>query len=164
LIGFKIPHDFPDDALLLPVKHPPRAPRTHAAPGGRRGEPRRDRAGAGRGGRSAGGRASESRETHGDAPPRQVEATDGGAVSSTPADAEAPTAPRRRRKRRKSGEASSGSREGASPAAAPAADASGGAAAAGAPAKRRRRRRRSKSAGSSAEAPGGEVPSAGAKG
>jgi ATP-dependent RNA helicase RhlB len=164
LIGFKIPHDFPDDALLLPVKHPPRAPRTHAAPGGRRGEPRRDRAGAGRGVRSGGGRSSEPRESHAEASPRDPHAADGAPTPSVPVDAEAPgAAPRRRRRRRKPGEASSAPREGATPAgAAPAANSSGELAAAGAPAKRRRRRRRSKSA--SAEAPGGEVPSAGAKG
>ncbi|MEW6268948.1 MAG: DEAD/DEAH box helicase, partial [Thermodesulfobacteriota bacterium] len=40
LIGFKLPHDFPDDSLLVPYKHAPRAPRRHAEAGGRGGERR----------------------------------------------------------------------------------------------------------------------------
>ncbi|MBM4244004.1 MAG: DEAD/DEAH box helicase, partial [Deltaproteobacteria bacterium] len=41
LIGFKLPHDFPDDDMLLPFKHAPRPPRRPRDEGPRRGGERR---------------------------------------------------------------------------------------------------------------------------
>ena len=112
LIGFKLPHDFPDDDMLQPFKHAPRAPRRPRDEGPRRGGERRsDGHGRDR------DRAPRTRERHADRPP----------VEAAPPPAEAPriegaetavaadgTAAAKKRRRRRGGR---GKREGGTTAA-----------------------------------------------
>jgi ATP-dependent RNA helicase RhlB len=136
LVGFKLPHEFPDDGLLREYKRPAPRRRTETQRGGRPGRSSRDEPVRGR-----------SRSAAHAAPAAP-------AAEGTPSSEE----PRRRRRRRRSGEART--QEGGDAASAPveAAPREGAAAGEGAPAKRRRRRKRRKPSG---EGSGGEAPAAG---
>lgn len=131
LIGFKLPHEFPDDELLREYKRPAPRPRSELPRGGRSGRPERGSRRDG-GGRSDGPRSDDRRRgrRRSDAPrgPKPAEAP----VEAAPAPIEAPT-----------------------PAVAE------GATAEGAPAKRKRRRRRRKPASTPKEPGGSGSPAGG---
>ena len=100
LIGFKLPHDFPDDSMLLPYKHAPRVPRRRPDDNARRG------GGGGRGGeRAPHGRERERRSDRPAAPAPREAAADAQQPQTAPAaasadGAEAARKPRRRKRRR----------------------------------------------------------------
>jgi len=154
LIGFKLPHDFPDESMLEPYKHAPRPPRRRPDDGQRRGSERRGSD------RDRGPR----RERRDDRPVREARVDERPAVEAVGSDAPAGTetgaspesAPRKRRRRR-GGRGTGGGGTGDSAAAAAPASAEStaeGAAATGGEAKpRRRRRRRGRGGGGGAEAP-----------
>jgi ATP-dependent RNA helicase RhlB len=119
-IGFKLPFEFPDEAMLVhPVKHPPREPYSHGPRG--RGGPGRGRGGHGRGEHARHtGRHGEHGGGHGRHDDHGRQHADGGHARHTEAGHAHPARPH-------AGDAASGT-----------AHAAGG----DAPRKRRRRRRR----------------------
>jgi ATP-dependent RNA helicase RhlB len=142
LIGFKLPHEFPDDSLLREYKRPAPRRRTELQRGGRSGRPSRE----------------EPHRARSRSAPSEAES-----APASPAAEE----PRRRRRRRGSGEGRSQEARSAAPAPAEAAPQEGAPAGEGAPAKRRRRRRRRKPTGDGAAgdgAPRGEAQKALAEG
>ena len=158
LIGFKLPHDFPDDDMLLPFKHAPRPPRRPRDEGPRRGGERRGERDRDR------DRGPRTRERHADrpAPEAAVEAAAPAArvegAEAAPA-GEGEAAKKRRRRRGGRGRREGGAVGENAPAttgASPVAE--GASAAAGAegerPKKRRRRRGRR---GGSASGEGGSA-------
>jgi ATP-dependent RNA helicase RhlB len=149
LVGFKLPHEFPDESLLREYKRPAPRRRTESQRGGRGGRPQREEPHGGRGGRP---QREEPRDRRGHAPRTDASATATGSQDRP-----------RRRRRRGDGPALE-SAESAAPAATAPADgaprakqaaAEGSAAAEGGPARRRRRRRRRKPSGQGS----GESPS-----
>jgi ATP-dependent RNA helicase RhlB len=150
LIGFKLPHEFPDEGLLLDYKHAPRAPRRRPDERGRPGERRPRERGAGPGPR-------ERRERREAAPrdeaPREAR-TD--VAAAPPAEGD-PAKPRRRRRRggRKGGAAAGAA--GDNPPPSEPREAGAAATAEGAPSGTRRRRRKRRGRGGSA---GGDAPAA----
>jgi ATP-dependent RNA helicase RhlB len=146
LIGFKLPHDFPDDAMLQPFKHAPRAPRRPRDEGpGRRGERRGD-------GRDR-ERGSRTRERHAERPAAEAATPTADAVkppvegeAGASPDATSPATKRRRRRggrgKREAGANGATVSESSGASTAPSdASAAGGAGEGGERPKRRRRRR-----------------------
>lgn len=165
LIGFKLPHDFPDDDMLVPFKHAPRPPRRPRDEGPRRGGerrgPDRDRD------RSRGPR---TRERHAERP-----AAEAAVETATPAPriegaeaapaVEGDAAKKRRRRRggrgRREGAAGAEASSGATEAAAVSDAASAaGAASEGGERPKKRRRRRGRRGGSASGEGGAPEPSA----
>ncbi len=149
LIGFKLPHDFPDESMLEPYKHAPRPPRRRPEDGQRRGGERRG------GDRDRGPRRERRddrpvREPRGDDRPA-VEGADA-AVAAASEGAPVEGAPRRRRRRR--GGRGTGSGATGETAATSAEGTGESPASSGGEAKpRRKRRRRGRGGASTAEAP-----------
>jgi ATP-dependent RNA helicase RhlB len=154
LIGFKLPHDFPDEEMLVPYKHAPRPPRRPRDEGPRRGGERRTSSTDGGRDRAPRGRTRHADRPAGDAvaPPSDAPPIAAGEQAAT-ADG-APGAKKRRRRRGGRGKrdgatatsegaagAESGS-EGAAASAAPATE--------GAPGTKKRRRRRGRRSGAAA--------------
>jgi ATP-dependent RNA helicase RhlB len=161
LIGFKLPHDFPDDSMLLPYKHAPRAPR----------RPRDDA--RGRGGERRGGDRdrdrSRTRERRSErpAPSEAPVAAESAAPVAEGVEAAASTtdAPKRRRRRRRRGGQGGGTGEAGAEGTSTAPAASGEVVASDAPtgdAPKPKRRRRRRGRGSSAAGDGGAAPAAAA--
>jgi ATP-dependent RNA helicase RhlB len=147
LIGFKLPHDFPDASLLVPYKHAPRLPRRRADEGARGGERRsRERAP-----RSDAGRERRAPRAAPEPPAETAaEARPGGEAAEA-------RKPRRRRRRRRGGQggASAGAEAATGGATAEAASAPGaGAEASGKPSGAKRRRRRRSRSGSARDGSG----------
>jgi len=164
LIGFKLPHDFPDESMLQPYKHAARLPRRRPEDGQRRGGERRG------GERDRAPRVRDRREERPAREDRPARVSAPGDVTATverPASAatgaEAATAegaPRKRRRRRGRGSRGGAAGEGTSgtttATTAPPADGESAASAAGSGETRpRRRRRRSRSGSAGGEAAGG---------
>lgn len=156
LIGFKLPHDFPDDEMLQPFKHAPRAPRRPRDEGpGRRGERRSD----GRDRDRDRDRGSRSRERHVERPAAEaaIPVADAAKPPLEGVEAGASTdvaSPAKKRRRRRGGR---GKREAGAPGAslgestgatdAPSDAAAAPAAGEGGERPKRRRRRRGRRAG-----------------
>ncbi len=158
LIGFKIPHEFPDESLLAEIKTVPRLSRRRPehGDGARRGG--RPGPGGGRGRDEGPRRSREGSHRPASAPPSGSEAP--AAPTGEGTSGESP-AKRKRRRRRGSGAASGGATA-AAVEGAPSGAGEAGAGAEGAEKKRRRRRRRKPGAGGLA-ASGAEPGSSGAE-
>ncbi|MFM7734769.1 MAG: DEAD/DEAH box helicase [Alphaproteobacteria bacterium] len=151
LIGFKIPHEFPDETMLAQVKTVPRLSRRRPEPGGDRSRGGgRPGAGGGRGRDEGPRRTRESSQRPASPPPSVADAS-----PSAGDGAGAEGAPKRKRRRRgggsgsgtaspASGESSTSSAQGGEGGAAPGTE------------RKRRQRRRKKPAGAGAAGAGSE--------
>ena len=159
LIGFKLPHDFPDDEMLLPFKHAPRQARRPRDEGPRRGGERRGERDRDR------DRGPRTRERHAERTPLEAKEAAPPAPQVEGADAAAPAAAgeaakkRRRRRggrgRREGGAATESATGGVEGAPASDAPAAAGAAEGGDRPKKRRRRRGRRGGSASGEGEGG---------
>jgi ATP-dependent RNA helicase RhlB len=159
LIGFKLPHDFPDDEMLQPYKHAPRPPR----------KPRDDTRRGSERGRSS-DRPPRTRERRSERAPAEPQiAAKAPAPASEPITEGAPggdAAKSKRRRRRRRGAPGAAGGEAASTERATSAASEGGAseAPAGDAAARPKRRRRRRGRGPGATGEGGSTPAVSAGG